>query len=146
MARQRIVFALLMGVVTTCFISFVLVTINVGFGPMFVATWLRSWGLAYLVVVPMMVLVAPRVRAVVDGRVAGATARRAVFALGMGVITTCLISCVLVAVNLGFNDGFVRVWLRSWGVAYLAVIPALMFVAPWVQGRVDRMFAAKPDA
>ena len=42
----------------------------------------------------------------------------------------CLISFTLVAVNVGLVAGFAGVWLRAWGLAYLAVVPAILFLAP----------------
>jgi hypothetical protein len=64
--KQKIAFALIMGVITTAIISFTLVSINVGFGPHFVSVWLRSWLIAYLVVIPAILFIAPRIQAMVD--------------------------------------------------------------------------------
>lgn len=65
--------------------------------------------------------------------------KRFVFAIIMGLIATCIISFTLVAVNLGFTNRFLLVWLRSWGIAYLVVIPLLLFLAPQVHRLVNRM-------
>jgi hypothetical protein len=62
------------------------------------------------------------------------------FAMIMGVITTCIISFTLVAVNVGFNERFVTVWLRSWAIAYAAVIPAILIIGPQIQKLVDYLF------
>lgn len=62
------------------------------------------------------------------------------FALLMGIITTGLISFTLVSVNIGYGASFPRIWLRSWGLAYLVVIPAILVIGPFVQGIVDRLF------
>lgn len=64
--KQKIAFALLMGIVTTCIISFTLVAINVGFGPLFLKVWLRSWAIAYGVVIPAILLIGPRIQQLVD--------------------------------------------------------------------------------
>lgn len=64
--KQRIAFALLMGIITTCIISFTLISINVGFTAMFLRIWLRSWATAYLVVIPAILIIGPRVQALVD--------------------------------------------------------------------------------
>ncbi len=69
--KQRIAFALLMGVVTTCVISFGLVASNLGFGPRFVGMWLHSWLYAYLMVIPAILLIAPLVQRLVDRLFAG---------------------------------------------------------------------------
>jgi hypothetical protein len=62
------------------------------------------------------------------------------FALVMGVITTGIISFTLISINLGFGEHFLRIWLKSWGMAYIVVIPAILIIAPWVQKMVDNFF------
>lgn len=64
--KKKIAFALLMGIITTCIISFTLISINVGFTEKFVAIWLRSWLTAYLVVIPAILLIGPVVQKQVD--------------------------------------------------------------------------------
>lgn len=61
------------------------------------------------------------------------------FAMIMGIITTGIISFTLVSVNIGYSDKFLKIWLRSWGLAYLVVIPVILLVSPPVQKLVDRM-------
>jgi len=60
------VFALLMGVVTTGIISFTLISINMGFIKGFSGIWIRSWATAYAVVIPAILFVGPRVQAIVN--------------------------------------------------------------------------------
>jgi hypothetical protein len=62
------------------------------------------------------------------------------FAFLMGIITTCIISFTLVSVNVGYTDAFLKIWLRSWCIAYLVVIPAILFLGPFVQTIVDKLF------
>ena len=64
--KRKIAFAMSMGIVTTGIISFVLVTINLGMGSAFVRTWLRCWLISYLIVIPAILLVGPRLQARVD--------------------------------------------------------------------------------
>lgn len=64
--KQKIAFALLMGLCTTGIISLVLVSESTGFSAIFLSTWLRSWGMAYVVVVPVILIVGPRVQWLVD--------------------------------------------------------------------------------
>lgn len=61
------------------------------------------------------------------------------FALSMGIVTTGVISFVLIAVNLGFSHGFALAWLRSWGIAYVVVIPAILLIGPRLQAQIDRL-------
>ena len=65
--------------------------------------------------------------------------RKIAFALAMGVVTTGIISFVLLAINLGFSKGFALTWLRSWGIGYVIVIPAILLVGPRLQAQVDRL-------
>ena len=65
------------------------------------------------------------------------------FAMIMGIVTTGIISFTLISINVGFIDGFLKIWLKSWGLAYLVVIPAILIIAPRVQKMVDRIFPAK---
>jgi hypothetical protein len=65
------------------------------------------------------------------------------FAMIMGVITTGIISFVLISVNIGFGDKFLKIWLRSWGMAYLVVIPAMLIIGPQVQRCVNSLFKEK---
>ncbi len=64
--------------------------------------------------------------------------RKIVFALIMGSITTGLISFTLIALNIGFGERFLKIWLKSWGIAYLIVIPAILIIGPVVQKLVDK--------
>lgn len=65
--------------------------------------------------------------------------RKIAFALIMGIVTTCIISFTLISINVGFVPGFLRIWIRSWGIAYMVVIPAILFIGPQVQKLVDRL-------
>ena len=64
--KQKIAFAMIMGVITTGIISFTLISMNVGFADHFVKTWLKSWVMAYVVVIPCILAIAPRVQLMVD--------------------------------------------------------------------------------
>lgn len=44
--KQKVVFALLMGIITTSIISFSLVALNIGFSDIFIKKWLTAWGLS----------------------------------------------------------------------------------------------------
>ena len=57
----------------------------------------------------------------------------------MGVVTTGIISFTLVSINIGFIEGFLKIWIRSWATAYTVVIPAILFVGPRVQAIVNKI-------
>jgi len=62
------------------------------------------------------------------------------FAMIMGVITTGIISFTLISINLGYSEKFIPIWLKSWSLAYLVVIPAILLIGPPIQKLVDRFF------
>ena len=64
--KQKIAFAMIMGVITTGIISFSLVSINIGFVANFLVIWLKSWIMAYAIVIPVILLVGPRVQKMVE--------------------------------------------------------------------------------
>lgn len=152
--KHRIAFALLMGSVTTGLITFALIYLNLGFGSLFLKVWMRSWGLAYLIVVPIILAVAPRLQGLiarlfvaikgVDADHPHALAPKIVFALTMGLITTGVISFAVILMNLGFRNDFTQLWIRSWGFGYVVVIPVLLIVAPGVERLVNKVFAPSP--
>jgi Protein of unknown function (DUF2798) len=55
------------------------------------------------------------------------------FAILMSVLTTFFVTFVLVAVNLGFTDRFLFVWMRSWAIATVMVALSILFVAPKIR-------------
>ncbi len=65
------------------------------------------------------------------------------FALIMGIVTTGIISFTLISINIGFGEKFLTIWLKSWGMAYLVVIPAILIIGPRVQIFVDKMLSEK---
>ena len=64
--KRKIAFTLAMGIVTTGIISFVLLALNLGFSDDFALAWLRSWSVGYLIVIPAILLIGPRLQAQVD--------------------------------------------------------------------------------
>jgi hypothetical protein len=64
--KKRILFALIMGVITTIVISFTIIALNVGFVGNFIAIWFRSWCLSYFLAVMATIFIAPRVQSFVD--------------------------------------------------------------------------------
>jgi Protein of unknown function (DUF2798) len=58
------------------------------------------------------------------------------FAFAMAIIVTSYISFILVAVNAGFNDGFIFIWMRSWLIAFFIAFLSLVFVAPFVRKKL----------
>ena len=56
----------------------------------------------------------------------------------MGIVTTGAISLLVIAINTDISGLiFLRVWLKSWGLAYLVVIPCILFIGPPVEKLVD---------
>lgn len=65
--------------------------------------------------------------------------RRYVSALLVGLMTTGTVSFVLLAHNLGFSDGFVLAWLRSWSIGYAIAVPSALWIHPRLQARLERL-------
>jgi hypothetical protein len=65
--------------------------------------------------------------------------RKIAFAPLMGIVTTGLISFVLLALNVGFSKSFALLWLKSWGIAYAVVVPAILLIGPVLQAQIDRL-------
>lgn len=66
-----------------------------------------------------------------------------IFALLMGIVTTGIISFTLISVNIGYTERFLKIWLKSWGIAYLVVIPAILLIGPRIQKLVDKLLKQK---
>lgn len=66
--------------------------------------------------------------------------KKIAFAMIMGVVTTGIISFTLISINVGFVSGFFDVWLKSWVMAYVIVIPAILIIAPKIEMLVDYIF------
>ncbi|MES2554598.1 MAG: DUF2798 domain-containing protein [Bacteroidota bacterium] len=64
--KEKIAFALIMGIISTGVISFTLISINVGYSERFLSVWLNSWMMAYFVVIPVILIVGPRVQSLVE--------------------------------------------------------------------------------
>lgn len=64
--KQRVLFAIFMGMITTALVSFTLVSVNKGFVRDFVATWLRSWLISYTVALPAIIIIGPRVQSFIN--------------------------------------------------------------------------------
>lgn len=67
--------------------------------------------------------------------------KKVVFAGVMGVVTTGIISFALISINVGFTDQFLQIWFKSWLLAYVLVIPAILFIAPKIEKFVETLFA-----
>lgn len=63
--KKKVVFALIMGSITTGIISFFLIAINIGFTNAFFGVWLKSWILAYFFVIPAILFIAPLIEKLV---------------------------------------------------------------------------------
>lgn len=57
--KYRIKFAILMSSITTFFVTFVLVSVNLGFQASFLFVWMRSWAIATVMVSLSIMFLAP---------------------------------------------------------------------------------------
>ncbi|MGH8790425.1 MAG: DUF2798 domain-containing protein [Cupriavidus necator] len=65
--------------------------------------------------------------------------RKVAFALLMAIVTTGTSPFFFLALNLGFNEEFVVLWLRSWGIGFVLVAPVMLLVGPPLQEQIDRL-------
>jgi len=64
--KKKIAFALLIGIVSTCIVSFTLISINIGFTQHFLKVWFKSWVVGYLVVTPVILLISAPIQRLID--------------------------------------------------------------------------------
>lgn len=64
--RQKIVTAFIMGFISTGIMSFTLISLNIGFTEIFLSKWLKSWAMAYVIIVPLILVVGPIVSSFVS--------------------------------------------------------------------------------
>jgi Protein of unknown function (DUF2798) len=64
--KRRIAFAFLMGIVTTGLVSFTVILVNLGLTERFWQLWFKSWSVAFIIVVPIILVVAPLIERFVD--------------------------------------------------------------------------------
>ena len=58
-------------------------------------------------------------------------------AMVSALIVTSYVTFALVVFNLGFSDGFLVKWLFNWMIAFVLVVPSLLFVAPVIKRALD---------
>lgn len=70
--------------------------------------------------------------------------RKLAFAALMGSITTGIISFTLIRVNTDLEGmQLIRAWMRSWGLAYIVVIPCILILSPLVEKLIDRSIKSR---
>ena len=56
----------------------------------------------------------------------------------MSLVTTFIVTLVLVSINVGYNELFMFIWMRSWLVAFVLVGLAILFLAPVIRNYLNR--------
>jgi len=64
--KKKLTFAFIMAIFTTGIVTFAAISVNLGFSDKFVSVWLKSWGISYIVAIPAILIIAPKVQAFVD--------------------------------------------------------------------------------
>jgi uncharacterized paraquat-inducible protein A len=54
-----------------------------------------------------------------------------------------MVSFIVVAVNRGFENGFILLWLRSWLISFVVAVFSILFFGPKVQYLVNNLHQAK---
>lgn len=65
--KFHLVFSLVMGAMMIFLMTFVITAVNVGFADGFVGTWMKAFGIAYVVGVPVIFFLAPVARKLTAG-------------------------------------------------------------------------------
>ncbi|MDZ7875430.1 MAG: DUF2798 domain-containing protein [Rhizobium sp.] len=65
--KFHLVFSLIMGAMMVFLMTFVITVVNLGFGPHFLAAWMKAFGIAYVVAVPVIFFLAPIARRLTGG-------------------------------------------------------------------------------
>ena len=68
--KFHLVFSFIMGAMMISIMTFVVTLVNIGWGANFLGAWMKSFGIAYVVGVPVIFFVAPIARKL-TGRVLG---------------------------------------------------------------------------
>jgi hypothetical protein len=67
--KFHLVFSFVMGAILIFLMTFVITLVNVGFSDAFVRTWMKAFGIAYVVGVPLIFFLAPVARKITAGLV-----------------------------------------------------------------------------
>jgi len=65
--KFHLVFSLIMGAMMVFLMTFVITAVNLGFGPHFLAAWVRVFWIAYVIAVPVIFFLAPIARKLTGG-------------------------------------------------------------------------------
>lgn len=71
------------------------------------------------------------------------TKKKLAFAFLMAMVTTGIVTFVVIVVNIGLNDQFFKIWLRSWAIAYIVAVPAILIIAPQIEKLVNKLIKEK---
>ena len=64
--KKKLAFAIIMAIFTTGLVTFAAISVNIGFTQNFIKIWLKSWGISYIVAIPAILIIAPKVQSLVD--------------------------------------------------------------------------------
>ena len=65
--KKKLAFAFIMGIVTTGIISLSLILLNTNLsGALMLKAWCKSWAIAYVIVIPCILIIAPMVEKLVN--------------------------------------------------------------------------------
>jgi len=64
--KQKLLFAVVMGMITTGLVSFTLTSFHVGFETRFLSVWLKSWSIAIMPALFSILFISPKVLRLVN--------------------------------------------------------------------------------
>ncbi len=60
------------------------------------------------------------------------------FSALMSLVTTFFVTFVLVSINVGFNEFFIYIWMRSWLIAFILVGLSILYLAPVIKSYLNK--------
>lgn len=60
------------------------------------------------------------------------------FSALMSLVTTFFVTFVLVSINVGFNEFFIYIWMRSWLIAFVLVGLSILYLAPVIKSYLNK--------
>lgn len=142
---NRVLFALLMALITTSVVVLVTVVSQVGLSDSLFNVWLRTFAVAYLLVVPTIIIFAPRLQRrlfrFLPGESVPTHGSRIKFALVMAMLTVSIACFFGLLVNRGFSSELIERFVLVFPFAYVTAVPFILLVAPRLQRQLDLLMA-----
>jgi hypothetical protein len=138
---NRIVFALVMALITTSVVVLVTVLSQIGLSEDLFSVWLKTFRVDYPIIVTTIVLFAQPLQGhlfrYAPGEMTPTKRSRIKFALVMASVTVSIACFFGLWLNRGLNAEMLVHLLRIFPFAYLTAVPFILLIAPKLQQSID---------